>query len=64
MCENNVRPSLFFFQELWSRLTSGSPVSPDVHLLCINALCNNDVKCGKKCLGHVTNEVNAEDLST
>ena len=37
-------------------------VSKDTHLLCLNAMCDNDVKCGKDCLGHVTELISTEDL--
>ena len=50
-------------QALWTELTSASEVSPDAHLLCLNAMCDNDVKCAKDCLNHVTNVVQQEDLT-
>ena len=50
-------------QHLWDSLTAQTSVSPDVHLLCLNAMCDNDVKCGKACLRHVTKEVAPQDLA-
>lgn len=51
-------------EHLWRKLTSDvkAKLPPDVLLLCINAMCDNDVKCGKKCLNHVSNDISPEDL--
>jgi hypothetical protein len=49
-------------EALWSELTRESPVTPDVHLLCLNAMCDNDVKCAKECLGHITKQVDPDDI--
>ena len=51
-------------RELWKKLTSKTSVSADVHLLCLNAMCDNDVSCAKDCLEHVTQDIRLEDIST
>lgn len=49
-------------QTLWKDMTSRTSVSPDIHLVCLNAMCDNNVRCAKDCLHHVTQEVSQEDL--
>jgi hypothetical protein len=43
-------------------MTAGTPISPDVRLLCLNAMCDNNLSCAKNCLNHVTSEMNIEDV--
>ena len=48
---------------MWEKMTAGSPVSRDVRLLCMNAMCDNNLACAKTCMGHVTTQVAAEDVA-
>lgn len=47
---------------LWEGLTGQTSISPDVHLLCLNAMCDNNVRCAKECLSHVTSDIDPTDL--
>ena len=44
-------------------MTAGSSVSRDVRLLCMNAMCDNNLACAKTCMNHVTADVKAEDVA-
>ena len=48
---------------MWEKMTAGSPVSRDVRLLCMNAMCDNNLACAKTCMNHVTADVAAEDVA-
>ncbi|CAB4057168.1 unnamed protein product [Lepeophtheirus salmonis] len=50
-------------RKLWERITKGASVSPDVLLLCLNGLCDHDIKCAKSCLSHVSSDIDPDDLS-
>ncbi len=50
-------------EKLWQKLTAFSEVSADVRLVCLNAMCDNNVACAKQCHEHVSKRVNEKDLS-
>jgi hypothetical protein len=47
---------------MWKQMTSDTAVSPDVRLLCLNAMCDNNLACAKNCLGHVTTKMDLADV--